>query len=651
MVLAVKPLAGQWSDVVAERFAPVLDRNPQGIALVEFGRVLYANALFAALLGCDNINEILGRELSSLRPELDCKSSPNHPTSTPFYTGDLFCGFDRQCSDRNAARVEVTCSPFPWEGRNLLIVNARDVSERERRRALHEGISRLRAIFHSIPIGVVQCSSDGCIVESNPAVERLFGVSHEELKGQRLQSLFPEQHSDRFLRLFEDRGQVELETYQAEHRYLNRKSEEGWLRLTASLVHGGAGETAHFIAILEEVTEYKRAESQLRDAQKMEVIGRLVGGVAHDFNNLLTGIMLYCDLLAAVLKGEKVRHYADEIRMAGEQGAALVQQLLAISRQHVVEPRILCLNTKIADTRDLFSRLIGENIELSTELDPALGNVRMDPTQFQQILLNLVLNARDAMPGGGRILIRTSNCRFELPGVAVPAGPLPGVMLTVTDHGCGMNAETRSHLFEPFFTTKAAGRGTGLGLATMHDIVQAADGRIEVESELGAGTTFRVILPRVPETPKADIPEFRYSPQAASETILVVEDNGTVRQAVCGVLRECGYLVLEASTGAEALALADRHDGPIDLLLADLGLPGLSGRAVARRLLATHPGVKRLYMSGYESEMASRSSETEPVVLFQKPFTGSILLQKVREILEAHSPAPSKNTGDRHDHH
>jgi two-component system, cell cycle sensor histidine kinase and response regulator CckA len=560
--------------------------------------------------------------------------------------GSPLCEFDRICPGRNSVRVEVSCTPFPWEGRELLLINSLDVSERDRRRALHEGISRLRAIFHSIPIGVVQCSSDGCVVESNPAAERLFALSHEELKGRCLHSLLCDEYADRFLRLFENTAEVARETYQAEHRYLNRKNEEGWVRLTASRVQGGNEEPAHCIAILEEVTEYKRAERQLRDAQKMEVIGRLVGGVAHDFNNLLTGIMLYCDLLAAALQEQKTLRYADEIRMAGEQGAALVQQLLAISRQHVVEPRILCLNIKIADTRDLLSRLIGDNLVLCTELDPTLGNVRMDPTQFQQILLNLVLNARDAMPNGGQILVRTSNCDFELPGVAVPPGPVLGVMLTVTDHGCGMSDETRSHLFEPFFTTKAAGRGTGLGLATLHDIVQAAGGRIEVESKLEVGTTFRVILPRVPETTKPTLPEFRYSPQVATETVLVVEDSGTVRQAVCGVLRECGYSVMEAGTGAEALALAGRQNVSIDLLLADLGLPGLSGRAVARRLQTTHPDLLCLYMSGYERETAESGSAGEPVVLFQKPFTGAVLLQKVREILDARRAAPTKNEGD-----
>jgi two-component system, cell cycle sensor histidine kinase and response regulator CckA len=300
----------------------------------------------------------------------------------------------------------------------------------------------------------------------------------------------------------------------------------------------------------------------------------------------------------------------------------------------------------VADTRELVSRLIGENIELCTVLDPDLGNVLMDPTQFQQVLLNLVLNARDAMPGGGRILVRTANCDFHPTGPALPAGPVPGVMLEVIDHGCGMTAETRAHLFEPFFTTKTAGRGNGLGLATLHDIVQAAGGCIEVESQLGVGTTFRVFLPRVPDPAKPDIPDFHYAPHSAHETILVVEDNGTVRQAVRGILRECGYFVLEASTGTEALALASLHDGPIDLLLADLGLPGLSGQTMARRLRATRPDLKCLYMSAYESRPGSRKIDVEPVVLFQKPFTGAVLLQKVREILEARPPASTKNKGD-----
>ena len=647
MSSVVEPLAERWKDGVADRFAPVLDRSPEGVALVDRGRVIYANPMFAALLDCGSLGDLVGQPLASLRPELDCGCSLRNAIAEPTCDGHSLCEFDRTGADGPPVRVEASCTPFPWEGRSLLLVNLRDVSERERRRTLHESISRLRAIFHSVPIGIVQCSEEGRVVESNPAIERLFGCTHERLQGMLLHDFFRQEDADRYLHVFRSTSGIQPQTYQADLRYASKDGTEGWIRLTASLVTDVYNEAPQLIAMVEDVSEYKRAERRVRDAQKMEVAGRLVGGVAHDFNNLLTGILLYCDLLSAGLKDDKMRSHAEQIRMAGEQGAALVQQLLAISRQQVVEPRILCINDKVLDTRNLLSRLIGENIELRTRLEPALGNVRMDPTQFQQILLNLVINARDAMPAGGCILVGTANSELDLPGNPVPADPVPAVVLTVIDHGCGMSAETRSHLFEPFFTTKSAGRGNGLGLATIHDIVQGAGGRIEVESELGIGTTFRVSLPRIEDSSKPSVPIFHYSPQSGHQTILVVEDNGTVRQAVWSILRECGYSVLEASTGPEALAVARAHDGPIDLLLVDLGLPGFSGRTVARRLRSKRPDLKCLYMSGYEPEAGSRNLYAEPVVVFQKPFTGAVLLQKVREILEAPLPALPKNVGDK----
>ena len=646
MVSAVQPLAERWDDLAADRFAPVLDRSPEGVALLEHGRVIYANPAFAVLAGNPGPEALLGKPLASILPELDCGCFPrdNHPPQT--WGRHPVCEFDRHGIDGISLRVEALCTPFPWEGRNLLIVNLRDVSERERRRALNESVCRMRSIFHSMAIGIAQCSREGRIVESNPAIERLLGYSHEELHGLLLQDFFPEDITDRYLRLFDQSGNQPLQTYQADHRFVSKENGEGWVRFTGSLVPGVNQDEPTLLAIVDEITEYKHSERRLRDAQKMEVIGRLVGRIAHDFNNLLTGIMVYCDLLSAGLgENARMQHHAEEIRMAGEQGATVVQQLLAIARQQVVEPRIFCVNTKIADRREMLSRLIGENIDLQTESEPALGNVRLDPGQFQQILLNLVLNARDAMPGGGQILVRTENCEFQLAGTA-PAGPVPTVRLTVADQGCGMSAETRSHLFEPFFTTKSAGRGNGLGLATLHEIVQSAGGSIEVESEVDRGTTFRVALPRVPQMPQSDVPEFHYSPHATNETILVLEDNVTVRQAACGVLRDCGYAILEAGTGPEALAQADAHEGAIDLLLADLALPGMSGRFVARRLRATRPELLCLYMSAYDPQARLHPDEFESVVHFQKPFTGAVLLQKVREILEARTSAPLRNESE-----
>jgi signal transduction histidine kinase len=279
----------------------------------------------------------------------------------------------------------------------------------------------------------------------------------------------------------------------------------------------------------------------------MEVVGRLVGGVAHDFNNLLTGITLYCDLLLTGLDpGSRLRHHAEEIRMAGEQGAALIQQLLAISRRQVVEPQILSLNDVVANTHNLLSRLLGDKFKLVLHLQKSLGNVKIDPAQAQQVLFNLVLNARDAMEAGGPIVIETANCEFASPGSADSTPAIPGVFLAVTDKGCGMTEETRARLFEPFFTTKANGRGTGLGLATVHDIVARNLGTVEVGSELGKGSRFIVRLPRVQQVSQTPI-QVQPSPSPGGETILLVEDNAPIREAAKRILSEGGYRVLEAA--------------------------------------------------------------------------------------------------------
>ena len=359
------------------------------------------------------------------------------------------------------------------------------------------------------------------------------------------------------------------ESYELEARYAGKSSASGWVRLTVSLVRGVDGKPQFAIGMTEDITERKLAEQRLREAQKMEVIGRLVGGVAHDFNNVLTGIMLYCDLLIAGLeRGSRHMHHAEEIRMAGQQGGALIQQLLAISRQQVIEPRVLSLNGVILSTRNLLSRLLGEKYELVTRLKRDLGNVKMDPAQVQQILFNLVLNARDAMPEGGAIEVKTGHGRLPATESGINAGT-PAVFLAVKDSGCGMSAETRSRLFEPFFTTKVNGRGTGLGLATVSNIVKDNHGAIHVESECGAGTNFTVFLPRVMYAETGTV-ESRFSPAAVKETILVLEDNVAIREAVHKILSENGYVVLEAGSGQEALAVARGHAGEIDLLLADV---------------------------------------------------------------------------------
>ncbi len=371
-----------------------------------------------------------------------------------------------------------------------------------------------------------------------------------------------------------------------------------------------------------------QAEEQLRQAQKMEAVGRLAGGVAHDFNNLLTIINGYGEIvLAGLPEGNPVRGLVAQMKQAGDRAASLTRQLLAFSRQQVIVPQILDLNGVVTDAAKLLRRLIGEDIELTTALDPALGRVKADPGQVEQVLMNLAVNARDAMPAGGTLTVETANVERD-------GGRY--VLLRVADTGCGMDAATKARVFEPFFTTKGPGKGTGLGLSVVHGVVQQAGGRIEVDSEPGRGTTFRVYLPleenAVPRQKPAAVP---VSSPGGTETLLLVEDEEAVRGLTRMTLEAGGYRVLEASHGAEALRLAERHAEPIHLLVTDVVMPGMSGRELADRLTASRPGLRVLYLSGYTDDAVVRNGVLEAGVAFlQKPFGVDALARKVREVLD-----------------
>ncbi len=388
-------------------------------------------------------------------------------------------------------------------------------------------------------------------------------------------------------------------------------------------------EVAAVVVDFRDISGRKRIERQLREAQRLETVGRLVGGIAHDFNSLLTAIMLYCDLmLSGLAPRHPGRRHAEEIRSASERGAALVQQLLSFARQQVVQPRLLALNSVLRSMENMLRRLIGQNIALSLDLAGDAGSVLADPSQMQQLVLNLVLNARDAMPEGGELQIATRMA--EEPG---HAGPLRWVELEVCDNGCGMDAETRAHLFEPFFTTKK-GRGSGLGLATVQNIVQGCRGRISVASEPGRGTQATVRLPQAGPALTEPVAPAAPAVRGGRETILLAEDDAAVRAAARRVLAREGYRVVAASNGAEALRALHKHAGRLDLVLADLIMPRMSGAELVRQVRALRPEVKALYISGYsDASHLGKASAGDDVLLFRKPFTGNALLAKVREAL------------------
>jgi two-component system cell cycle sensor histidine kinase/response regulator CckA len=378
------------------------------------------------------------------------------------------------------------------------------------------------------------------------------------------------------------------------------------------------------------------SEQRLRQAQKMEAIGRLAGGIAHDFNNLLTAIIGYSELLLSQLDEGPVRRDVVEIKQAGDRAAALTRQLLAFSRQQVLEPQVVDLNAIARNIDQLLRRLIGEDVDLAAEPAADLGRTKADPGQIEQVIMNLAINARDAMPDGGRLTIRTSNVEVapeEAIALGAPAGAY--VLLEVEDTGVGMDAETQSRIFEPFFTTKDPNKGTGLGLSTVYGIVQQSGGAIGVSSAPGRGTTFRVYLPRV----DAPLSEARRPPAppaepTTSETILIAEDEAAIRNLLRTVLGRAGYTLVEGSTAEEALERLESHAGPVDLLISDVVMPGLNGPELLARVRLRHPGVPVLFLSGYTDLTAFGAPMTEDSLAFlAKPFTPTALRNKVREVL------------------
>ena len=387
------------------------------------------------------------------------------------------------------------------------------------------------------------------------------------------------------------------------------------------------------------MTEKRVLEKQLRMAQKMEAIGRLSGGIAHDFNNLLGVIIGYSRVLRKALSQEKVLgEHALEIEKAGQRAASLTKQLLAFSRQQVLTPAVLSLNTLVCEMEKMLPRLLGEDIEVSLALDPDLGNVKADQSQIEQVIINLAVNARDAMPSGGKLTLQTANVELDQVYTRHHPGSRVGkyVMLVVTDTGIGMDSATLTHIFEPFFTTKELGKGTGLGLATVYGIVKQSTGHIWVDSAPGKGASFQIYLPRheghrTQEEPKTDSAE----KLRGSECILLVEDAEPLRRLAQTFLESGGFRVLSAASGEEALEVAARFSGTFDLLLTDVVMPGMNGRLLAEQLLPRQPGMKVLYMSGYTDSFIAGHGVLNPEThLLHKPFTEEVLIGKVRDVLD-----------------
>src|SRR5712692_1333823 len=530
--------------------------------------------------------------------------------------------------------------PYRDHAGNIIgvIIFATDITEQQRAGdAMRRSEANYRSLVEGAPYGIYRVQPDGKLLDVNSALVEMLGYgSKEELLAMDM---------DRDIyRDPEERARL------AEH-YPDRLEgvEVAWerkdgapiaVRLSGRPVYGPEGGVICHERIAENVTERRALEMKLSKAQKMEAVGRLAGGVAHDFNNLLMVIKGHTELLLErIAKEDSFGRKVEQIQRAADRAAALTRQLLAFSRMQVLQPKVIDLNGVVAEMGKMLPRVIGEDIELSMRTDPQLAHVKADPTQIEQVILNLAVNARDAMPKGGKLVIETSNAELDEAYARRHPPLIAGryTLLAVSDTGMGMDAETQAHIFEPFFTTKEKGKGTGLGLATVYGVVKQSGGYIWVYSEIGQGTTFKIYLPRVDEAadPARPAKSAAQAP-AGTETILLAEDERDVREIAREFLDLSGYTVLEAKDGAEALDIAARHEGPIHLLVTDMVMPGMGGRELAARLTTLRPGLKVVYMSGYTEYTSPHAGETDHRgVLLTKPFTRTTLSRMVRDALES----------------
>ncbi len=670
-------------------FSALLESAPDAMLIVdERGNILLANSQTEKLFGY-RWEELVGQPVEMLMPPRFRDGHAQHrghffaaPRLRPMGAGLDLYGLRR---DGSEFPVEISLNPIASEGGTLITSSIRDVSDRKRadqelRRAyaeldqrvlertaeleklttalltrigmheqteneLRQSEERFRLLVEGAKdYAIFMLNPEGRVVSWNAAAERIYGFTAEEAIGSSLSRFHPpeDQHAETPQYALEQAaatGRFEEENWRT-----RKDGQRFWASTVTTALRDERGNLRGFSRITRDVTERRELEHRLRHAQKLEAIGRLAGGVAHEFNNSATAILGYSSLVIDQAQdNQQLRHYAEEIHKAGQRAASVTRQLLAFSRQQILQPTMLSLNEVVADIEKMLRGLIGEDIRLLTALDPYLGVVKADSGEMEQVIINLVLNARDAMPDGGVMHIETSNVEVDHVFAAENPDMAPGphVRLRVTDTGIGLDKQTAAHIFEPFFTTKPVGQGTGLGLSTVYGTVKRSGGGILVFSEPGRGATFEIYLPRLEQAlVKPAILFPRRKPDGGSETILIVEDDSSLRWLTVQILTQFGYTVLEAGDGSQALALAEERAGNIDILLTDVVMPGCNGRQLARQVEQLYPQIKVLLMSGYTAEIVAQQDGKEIALAFlEKPLTPEELGLKVREVL-GQSDAP-----------
>jgi PAS domain S-box-containing protein len=631
----------QRSEESARHFAAIVKSSNDAIVSKDLeSRVLSWNKAAEAIFGYDEA-EMIGRSITVLfPPHLQDEESL---ILARIRRGESIEHYEtvRRRKEGTLINVSLTVSPILDDAGNVVGASkiARDITDRKRiEAALEESEKRFRTMADSAPVFIWMADESGACTYFNRYHTEFSGRTLEEELGDGWFELVHPDDLDRCRREY-SAGIGARDSFRLEYRLRRRDGSYRWVIDTASPRFSEQGLFLGFIGCGMDITEHKATEEQLRQSQKMEAVGRLAGGIAHDFNNLLTSINGFTDLaLATAPPGSPLKEYLEEVSRSGARAAALTGQLLAYSRKQVLAPKVIDLNAVAAEVERMLSRLIGENLRVITRLYPGLGKVKADPGQVQQILVNLALNARDAMPGGGDVTIETANVILgrDFTATHLDGEPGPYAMLAVRDTGCGMTPEVQARLFEPFFTTKAVGKGTGLGLSSVYGIVKQSGGCISVETAPDRGSVFRIFLPLVAaEAPQSPVAPAKDAGPGCG-TLLLAEDEETVRKFLAATLRSKGFKVLEAGDGSQALALAkDRKT--LDCLVTDIVMPGLSGSKLAAELRAKRPGLPVLFISGYTRDLLTASELADPGTAFlQKPFSPQELVSRIRELIAAY---------------